>query len=236
MKFLLNKNPVDSEDFKKMFQREAEILETSSDLDLTFHVDNGILKLESPHSGPVFIDAMSKLNYHQKYFYKNSIYKEPIAKAIGLKKSIEKPSILDATAGLLGDTLLMYSMGVEVSCCERNPIAAALCQNAINYNNLEIQLYHSSVIDINIESFDVVYFDPMYSQKNKKSAPKKEMQLFRDLIGEDLDARETAKFIAQKVSRLVIKRSIKAHPLLEKPSMTFEGKSTAYDVYLSTNK
>ena len=77
-----------------------------------------------------------------------------------------------------------------------------------------------SALNFNIsdEIINVIYFDPMYSEKNEKALPKKEMRIFREVVGVDLDAESTAKSLLKMSKRLVIKRSIKAKPILDNPS------------------
>lgn len=232
MEFYQDKNLINFEQFSELFPDEAQILKDSLDLQFSFQIEGKVLKLDSPYSNPVSIDAANKLDYHKKHFYKKSIYKEPLARALGLKKGMIKPHVLDATAGMMGDSLLMFAMGVKVDICERNPIAAALCANSIKNHNLDIKINFCQANEISFDG-DVIYFDPMYAQKNDKTKPKKEMQIFRDVVGVDLDAYETALALKSQTSRLVIKRSIKADPLLENPSLTVNGKSTSYDVYIT---
>ena len=76
----------------------------------------------------------------------------------------------------------------------------------------------------------------MYHEKNTKASPKKSMAIFRELVGADVDAANVAKKLCmENCQRVVIKRSRKASPLIEKPHHTIEGKSTCYDVYLCSN-
>lgn len=231
MRFLYENLPFSFESFQEKFPDEFYVLQDHLQIDAEFLVEADQLKLISAHSGPVFIDAKSKLAYHQRFFQKHSVYKEPLARALGFKKGVSKPHVLDATAGMLGDSLLMYAMGAKVSAIERNPIAAALCLNCIRINKLPINFEWMDARSWEKE-MQVIYFDPMYAQKNEKSKPKKEMQAFRDIVGPDQDAKEVALELLTKTSRLVIKRSVKSTPLLENPSITFNGKSTSYDVYL----
>jgi 16S rRNA (guanine1516-N2)-methyltransferase len=73
----------------------------------------------------------------------------------------------------------------------------------------------------------------MYQGKNSKTAAKKEMEIFRELVGVDEDIKETAMALKKLANeRLVIKRSNKAKPILEGYAHTIKGKSTSYDVYL----
>lgn len=230
MRFFHQNKEISFDEFHNLMPNEAKILESSLDLTVDFEISESSLFVRSPYSNPISIDAAGKLEYHQKFFYKNSIYKQPLAKALGIKKGQDKPHIIDATAGFLSDSLLIMSFGCSVSAYERHPVAAALISNAIKINNLDIEFYFkdSSQMDFNAE---IIYFDPMYSEKNEKTRPKKQMQIFRQLIGPDIDAEEKAKILKSKCHRLVIKRSIKSMPLLQNPQMTFDGKSTSYDVY-----
>ena len=62
---------------------------------------------------------------------------------------------------------------------------------------------------------------------------KKEMRLFRPLVGDDLDAPALlAAALALASHRVVVKRPRKA-PCIEgaKPSYVLEGKSSRYDIY-----
>lgn len=196
-----------------------------------FHLNNGQLIYIAESGMELKINAKSELEYHKRFFFKNSIYKELLAKAIGYKKGKEKPKVLDATGGTLKDSLLLLSIGADLIVCERNPISAALISNAISQNNLNLEFYYGSSND-KVFDADVAYYDPMYDHTNSKSLAKKEMRIFREVIGQDQDQVKVAEFLLQNYSRLVIKRSIKAPSILEKPSIVFKGKSTRYDVYL----
>lgn len=225
-------------DFQKMFPKEAniltnEIVQSLAHVDFKILLDSKTIKIQLEPFGPVAIDIDAQLEKHRIFFYKSSPYKELLAKAIGLKAGKEKPKVLDATGGMLGDSLLIYALGVKnLTVCERSPIAGILIANALEKSNIDIDFHFLSAIELE-EVFDVIYFDPMYLEKNTKSQAKKEMVMFRSLIGADEDAISVAKKLLEKAGqRLVIKRSVKASVLLEKPHMTFKGKSTAYDVYL----
>ena len=210
-----------------------------AELNLHFEVEGQRISLQNPFGGPIYIDIHKKLKYHQTFFYKNSVYKQPLARALGIKKEIQKeckaPKVLDASAGLLGDTLLIHAFGADVTAMERNPLVSLLIANALNNSELEIPFFFQSAMDLAIHH-PVIFFDPMYGEKNTKASPKKEMQVFRNLVGVDEDRLEVAMHLRALCDRLVIKRSIKAMPLIERPSMTFSGKSTCYDVYLNQSK
>lgn len=207
-----------------------------SELNLNFELQGQRIMLQNTVGKPIYIDIDKKLQYHKNFFYKNSVYKQPLARAIGIKKNGTPSIVLDATAGLMGDTLLIHSLGVKIEAMERNPLVSLLIVNALKNceSGIEIPFYFQSALDLE-QAYPVIFFDPMYGEKNTKASPKKEMQVFRNLVGEDIDRITVAKHLRQYCERLVVKRSVKASPLLENPNMSFGSKSTCYDVYLSDN-
>jgi 16S rRNA (guanine1516-N2)-methyltransferase len=83
---------------------------------------------------------------------------------------------------------------------------------------------------------DVVYLDPMYPDegRSKSALPKKGMQIFHRLIGDDRDAVAVFDLALKRAKkRVVVKRPLYATPLRENPTHTFEGKTARYDMYLS---
>jgi 16S rRNA (guanine1516-N2)-methyltransferase len=243
MQILKNDISVSFEEFLDHFPKEAgflsQVMEIEANCSIHIEKDNK-LSVKFGDFNPISIDIVNILKKHEVFFYKNSIYKDPLAKAIGLKKGKPKPSVLDATAGMLGDSLLMYAYGIDrLTCCERNPIVACLVQNAIDIAELSIDFFHCNSLEkkflhSDLEQFDVIFYDPMYKEKNNKAAPKKEMAIFREIVGPDDDLGEVAMLLKQRAKeRLVIKRSNKSLPIIKNPSHTISGKSTSYDVYLS---
>lgn len=234
MKFLENNIELKLDEVEDRFPYIFNIYQQNLDIDIDFEVNSDRIMLTSPYSNSVYTNVESILDYHTKFFFKNSIYKEPLARALGLKKGLAKPLVLDATAGMLVDSLLIFSFGCKVIAFERNPVAAILALNAIELSKVDINFKYDSAINCE-ETTDVVYFDPMYGEeKNEKTLPKKEMRIFREVVGADNDASKIATALKSKAKRLVIKRSIKAMPILENPSMQISGKSTRYDVYLNS--
>lgn len=234
MKFLENNSPLKDDEVLSRFPSVSEIYLAHKDLDINFEIDKNRIKLISPYSNPVTTNIEGELDYHKKFFFKNSLHKEPLAKALGIKKGVEKPIVLDATAGMLGDTLLIYAFGCKVFACERNPIASILAINALSLTETSIDFTYGEASQFDWK-VDVVYFDPMYEEKNEKALPKKEMRIFREVVGIDKDANTVASLLRAKAKRLVIKRSVKASPILENPHMQITGKSTRYDVYLQNH-
>ncbi len=83
---------------------------------------------------------------------------------------------------------------------------------------------------------DVIYLDPMYPEegRSKSALPKKEMQIFRRLLGDDIDA-EALLNLALKAARqrVVVKRPIYAPALGGRPTHSFDGKTARFDMYLA---
>jgi hypothetical protein len=186
------------------------------------HLDDNELKLKKIHC-----EIPGQVDYHTKYFFKNSIHKENIAKAVGIKKGDARPVLIDLTAGLLGDSILLSLYCEKITGYERHPLIYALSKSALLANPMNIELIYGEYNN----KGQTLFYDPMYNDPNKKTAPKKEMQLFRKLIGSDSDC---SGFVNKlEFQRLVIKRPIKSEMILIGPSMQYKGKSTRYDVYLT---
>lgn len=256
MQILKNARALGFQEFSEKFPSEAKILTQIHDLEaLDFDIvveENEKISIKFREFNPIWIDALNILKRHEVYFFKNSLYKDPLARAIGLKKGKIKPRVLDATAGMLGDTLLMLAYGIEnLSCLERNPVVATLIVNCLKNSKLPVQFKHLSCMEADVfnhsdwngankkssdekSPFDVIFYDPMYKEKNTKASPKKEMMIFREIVGEDHDISEVANFLKLKANeRLVIKRSNKAKPIIAAPDHSIKAKSTSYDVYLA---
>ena len=133
-----------------------------------------------------------------------SIKSEMIARACNLS---EKPSLIDATAGLGHDSLLMAHLGAQVTLLERHPILFTLLEDAKRQAAddpflasvvARIQLVFTDSADYlrncaaQGKVVDVVYLDPMFPQRDqhqqaqkKQAQVKKQMQLLHLLLPED---------------------------------------------------
>ncbi len=180
-----------------------------------------------PHS----YDLMRKYQQHKSRNY--ALSREPLYKAVGLKKSTST-TIVDATFGQGNDAMLLLSFGAKIIGYERNPLLAALILSDLHDSQFTDNLeFHYGDVQGLDASGDVLYYDPMYGdQINTKAKPKKEMQVFREIVGKDEDVESFLEWAFKHFSRVVIKRAIRAKELAPNPSISFEGKSTRYDVYL----
>lgn len=209
--------------------------------DLVFEWINGQFWLHSdvPKERPIGIEIDRELTRHDEYFKKSSLQKELLAKAVGVKGPY-RPKVLDLTAGMLSDSLLLLSFGCEVWATERHPVIRFLIESALkNAQHPKIQNFHflggeALKTLANPPPIETIFFDPMFEDANEKVSPKKEMRIFRSLVGSDQDAEQVfKKALERKPKRLVIKRPKQSIALVQKPSVEYIGKSTRYDVYFS---
>jgi 16S rRNA (guanine1516-N2)-methyltransferase len=147
--------------------------------------------------------------------------------------------VIDLTAGLLGDTLLFLSFGCEVTAIERNPIIAFLIASALSnaehpcLKKLKFESMDAQTFLKKLKDPEVIYYDPMFEDANEKASPRKEMRIFRSLIGSDSDGVEVFKqALDLNPKRLVIKRPKHSSAIMLKAPLVFSGKATRYDVYL----
>lgn len=167
-----------------------------------------------------------------------------VARAAGLQKTKAGLHVLDATAGLGQDAFVLASLGCSVSLFERNPVihallADGLARAALNMDCAPIvarmTLHAGSSIDWldNAGGADVIYLDPMFPHRDKSALVKKEMQVFRTIVGDDDDSETLLNAaLAAARYRVVVKRPRKA-PAIHgpKPGTQIEGKSSRYDIY-----
>lgn len=178
---------------------------------------------------------------------------ELIAKAVGLKGG-KSPMVIDATAGLGVDAFVLASLGCRVTMLERVPAVNALLRNGLERSRLyaaeedaklqailsRMRLVQTDATgylnNLEEEEFpDVIYLDPMFPERKKSAAVKKEMQIFHKLIGPDDDADRLFQVaLARARDRVVVKRPRVAPSLTDRsPSHSIEGKRNRYDIYLS---
>jgi len=176
---------------------------------------------------------------------------QAIAKAIGLNKYKLPLSVLDVTAGLAKDAFVLGCLGCSVTMLEENPIIAELVQCALRLAERDdefktIQQQGFTLININALTYlngiknkpDIIYIDPMYPERKKSAAVKKNMQMLQKLVGHKVDKQSEEielldNALNTALKRVVVKRP-KGSPTLtdKKPSMSIESKITRYDVYV----
>ncbi len=202
-----------------------------------------LLQLGPDSPGPVRVDFLEGAAAHRRQFGGGA--GQMIAKAVGIQPGV-RPHVLDATAGLGRDAFVLATLGCEVHLSERQPIIAALLEDGLARaaGDFEVgaivarmRLLPGNAIERMAawegEAPQVIYLDPMFPHRDKSALVKKEMRLFRPLVGDDLDAPALLEAALKLAShRVVVKRPRKA-PIIEgqKPSYSLDGKSSRYDIY-----
>lgn len=199
--------------------------------------------------GAVYIDFVGGKSAHRRRF--GGGRGQPLAKAIGLKHG-NTPDVVDTTAGLGRDAFVLATLGCSVRLVERSPIISILLQDALERalvdNEVASIASRMQLIQMDARVFllaltdgvrpDVVYLDPMYPHRNKSALVKKEMRIFRQLVGDDQDSAElltAARSVA--LNRVVVKRPARAPSLGDQqPTMVIKSPNTRYDIYLTGNK
>jgi len=165
---------------------------------------------------------------------------DPLPRAIGLPRRQEPPTVLDATAGLCRDAMVLAQLGCRVIAVEQLPALAMLAAEAIGHANFggRLEVVCADAIDylraLPIAAAPaVVYLDPMFAAAGRAQV-KKEMQICRALAGAPEDAEAlfaAARAVARE--RVVVKRHRDLPPLGEDVSFTVESERIRFDVYLT---
>lgn len=229
--------------------RETDLLLTLTPGRLELRVAAGASgSVPGPISGPVYADFVAgRADYRRKH---GGGRNQPLARAVGLKGSAE-PSVIDATAGLGRDAFVLASLGAKVVMLERSGVVGALLQDALRRAHADpvvsviaarMQLVVTDAVTF-LDALsarpaevrpEVVYLDPMYPHTNKTALQKKEMQLFRAVVGTDDDAAQLLAAARRAAGgRVVVKRPLNAPFLADaKPSGKVTSKNTRFDLYL----
>lgn len=150
--------------------------------------------------------------------------------------------VVDATGGLGRDAVHLACLGYSVTAIERHAVVSALAQDALARARVRALLPDNlawltgdarQLLSTLAPRPAVVYLDPMFPPKRKKSAAtRKEMHLLHMLVGTDGDAHEllaVARMCA--TDRVVVKRADDAPPLAAGRRHALHGKLVRYDVY-----
>ncbi|VAW49740.1 16S rRNA (guanine(1516)-N(2))-methyltransferase [hydrothermal vent metagenome] len=211
------------------------------------------LALFQPDSGAVFIDFTQGKKAHRRQFGGGK--GQPLVRAMG-KLENRLPRIIDATAGMGGDSFVLASLGFEVLMLERSLAVSALLEDALlrgrKHAESDIELLNGlnrlQVMHTDSATFlqtqtslkpevEVVYMDPMYPEKKKKAATKKEMKILQNLVGPDKDSQILLQAALNTACyRVVVKRPKNAPIILLSnpnlvPTSQITSPNTRYDVY-----
>lgn len=167
----------------------------------------------------------------------------PLGRAFGLSSARDSLEIVDATAGLGRDALMLAALKNRVVLVERHPVIAFLLKDAIERTAPE-EIRERVTIE-NAESgeylrtppfaADGIYLDPMYPDRTKSALVKQEMRILRALVGADYDSEKLLQSALHSgARRVVVKRPANAPPLGDIPPSHFiKEPNTRYDVYVN---
>ena len=206
-----------------------------------------LLNSNEPNTKAIFVDFEAGKSRHRRLYGGGK--GQDFSKALGLQKFPEA-TIIDATAGLGGDSFVMATLGCNVTMLERNPIVQQLLGDGLaradSSEDSEVQAIATRLRLVQQQSIDyleslegdefpqLIYLDPMFPQREKNALVKKEMRFFHDIVGKDEDSAELLEVaLTRAIERVIVKRPVKAEALnARKPDFIIKGKTVRYDVYL----
>lgn len=176
---------------------------------------------------------------------KDNLRNELIVKAATIK-GMDKITVLDATAGMGEDSLLLAAAGFFVKLYEKDHVIASLLRDAmekaddvaalgIAVNRMELFEEDSIAAMNNLkEPVDVIFLDPMFPERQKSGLIKKKFQLLQQLEAPCNDEEELLNAaINANPQRIIIKRPLKGEFLAGKaPSYSVKGSGIRYDVII----
>jgi len=177
---------------------------------------------------------------------------EAVIRAIGLAHG-HRPRVLDATAGLGRDGMIIAHSGCPVWLLERNPAVHALLDQAVLHAKQHEKmgswvaervhiLPAGSLLDLTAElktqlevaAPEAIYLDPMFPERDKKAQVKKDMQMLQHLIGGDQDSDQLLPAALSLAShRVIVKRPARAPYLAgQTPNSQIQSKKHRFDIYI----
>ena len=194
-------------------------------------------------AGAVYVDFVGGKAAHRRRFGGGK--KQPLARAVGIKGG-GTPHVLDATAGLGRDAWVLATLGCTVHLVERSEVIGALLEDGLARAKADPEVSPiASRMSLTVgqaarvmrladtQRPDAVYLDPMYPHGNKSALQKKEMRLFRALVGDDEDAGEVLNVALTCAKKRVAVKRPRGAPTLgnRKPNADVQSKNTRYDLY-----
>ncbi len=167
---------------------------------------------------------------------------ETLVRACLGKYSLDDTRVLDATAGMGRDGVLLAAAGLQVTLLERHAVMAALLADGLQraegaewHGRVTLQQANALEYLPTVTDFDVVYLDPMFAQGDSRGQVKKALRWMQQLLGEgQLQEAEPLLRLARQSAkrRVVVKRAAKAPPLADcAPTASVRGKAVRFDIY-----
>ena len=182
---------------------------------------------------------------------RGNLQNEMLVKAVRIRGSGEVLSVLDATAGLGEDSLLLAAAGFRVTLYEYDPMIAALLRDSLTRASelAELREIVSRMTFFEGDSIpamrklstrpegrpDVILLDPMFPRRQKSAMIGKKFQLLQQLEQPCTDEKELlGAAIAAEPKKIVIKRPVKGPYLAGmKPDYSLTGKAIRCDCMIN---
>lgn len=228
---------------------QAALLAERLQTELVTEIETGELCLRADALGLSLTDGTLSLSVdfsqERKRLSVGNLQREMLVKACRIKGQ-EHTDVLDATAGLGEDSILLAASGFAVNLYEYNPIifallkdgllrASAVAELAETVGRMTLHEEDSILAMRNLaEAPDVVLLDPMFPQRQKSALVKKKFQLLQRLESPCSDGAELLQAaVDASPKKIVIKRPIKGEYLAgKKPDYSLEGKAIRYDCFV----
>lgn len=195
--------------------------------------------------GPVSVDFAAPALRHRRRGGQNEL----LGRALGVGKR-PRLRVLDATAGLARDAAVLSDLGCQVLLAEREPLVAALLASGLDrgaasddpwvrelVSRLSLHRGDARALDSGqLRTRDVIYLDPMFPERRKSAAVRKEMALLQRLLpadGNDTGSELLDWALSTPVARVVVKRPLRAPCLGDRaPSHALRGSAVRFDVHV----
>lgn len=170
--------------------------------------------------------------------------KELLVKAVGGTGAAGQ-SVLDATAGLGRDAILLATAGFMVTLVERSVVVASLLRDALSRAACSddwslrkaasrMDFHEGDAIEwMRNHQVDVVYLDPMFPPRRKSARVRKEMHLLGKLLADDGTGDGLLEPALEAATRRVVVKRPRLAPCLAdcEPDWQITGRSGRFDVY-----
>ncbi len=185
-----------------------------------------------------------------RYRLRQGLRQEMLVRALGRKKGHRERHVVDATAGLGRDAIVLAGAGCRVSAIEASPVVHALLEDAlararqsddplIRDSAGRIQLYRDDSRDwlARAGPVDSIVLDPMFPARRKSARVRKEMIILQRLLREQPAEPLFAVALSRASRRVIVKRPRLAPPLGEtSPDLQLTGRSSRFDIYQGSSK
>ncbi len=229
----------------------------SAPVQLQLNADAGGLSLQDASEPWATATRVDFLDATLQYRLRTTGKRQGLGKAVGLDKTASGQQIfvVDATAGLGRDALVLANLGCRVLLLEQSPVMHALLADGFRRGRGEATSAFLTVLERmqlqradarqwlaaaaggETERPDVVYLDPMFPPRSKQAKVKKDIALLHRLLGSESDLGSLLQAaLAVARYRVVLKRPDgKLPPGLPAPTLWIGDKPAAFAVYVNSS-